>query len=87
MIDNLANEVSKIRGMKKYTLADIKRGNQVLFTRKGIEDFRMYWTVIGFHNDMIEVKIDDMGNSDKLFIAVDDIEVLLNVNDTRYKFN
>jgi len=72
--------------MKKYALEDIKRGNHVIFKRTGVNDFDLHWTVVGFHNKMIEVKIEEMGHSDQIFIDVDDIQSLLEVNDTRYKF-
>ena len=67
-----------------YKLEDVKIGNHILFSRTGIDDFRMYWTVIGLYNGMIQVKIDEMGFKDELFIDVKDIEILQNVNDTRY---
>lgn len=36
---------------------------------------------------MIEVKIDEMGNSDQLFITAEDITKLSQVNDLRYNQN
>ena len=71
--------------MRKYKIEDIKIGNQVLFKRTGIDDFRMYWTVIGFLKGMIQVKIKEMGHDDELYIDVADIESLHDVNDTRYQ--
>ncbi|QCX38177.1 hypothetical protein FF125_06935 [Aureibaculum algae] len=71
--------------MGKYKIDDIKIGNHVSFKRNGIDDFGMYWTVIGFLNGMVQVKIKEMGNDDELYIDVDDIESLQNVNDTRYQ--
>ena len=71
--------------MGKYKIDDIKIGNQVSFKRNGIDDFGMNWTVIGFLNGMVQVKIKEMGYDDELYIDVDDIELLQNVNDTRYK--
>lgn len=71
-------------GKRTYKIEDVKIGNHVIFSRAGINDFRMYWTVIGFYNEMIRVKIQEMGCDDELYIDVNDIEILLNVNDTRY---
>ena len=72
--------------MKKatYTLSDINVGNHVRFIRNGIDDFRMDWTVIGFYEGMIRVKIKEMGYDEEIFIDAADIETLLQVNDTRY---
>lgn len=67
-----------------YKLGDVKIGNHIIFLRPGIEDFRMYWAVIGFHGNMIRVKIAEMGNYDELYIDASDIEILLDVNDMRY---
>jgi hypothetical protein len=58
-----------------------------MFKRHGVHDFSMYWTVIAFQNGMIEVKINEMGNSDQLFIAAEDITKLSQVNDLRYNQN
>jgi len=71
--------------MKKHKIEDIKIGNHVMFKRTGIEDFKMSWTVIGFLNGMVEVKIDEMGYVDELFIDLDDIISLQDVKDTRYQ--
>lgn len=68
----------------KYKLEEIKIGNQIRFKRIGIDDFDMYWTVIGFNNKMIQVKINEMEFKDELYIDLDNIESLLDVNDTRY---
>ena len=68
----------------KFKIEDIKIGNHVRFKRQGVNDFEMEWTVINFYNDMIQIKIDEMGFKDELYIDVDDIESLINVNDTRY---
>lgn len=65
--------------MKKYTLEDVKIGDQLMFSRSGIDDFRMYWTVIDFHEKMIRVKIDEMGCWDELYIDAEDIEILHHV--------
>ncbi|OXA87646.1 hypothetical protein [Flavobacterium hercynium] len=51
-----------------YNFIDINTGDEILFSRTGIEDFQMYWKVIGFHEEMIHVEIDEMGNKDKLYI-------------------
>ena len=67
-----------------YALSDIKIGDHVLFIRNGIDDFRMYWTVIGFHKDLIRVKIKEMGCDDELYIDVADIERVFDAKDTRY---
>ena len=62
--------------MKKseFQLHDFKIGDQVMFFRKGINDYRMYWTVIGFYEEMLYIEIDEMGYKDKLYIDVNDIE-------------
>ena len=43
--------------MKKseFQLHDFKIGDQVMFFRKGINDFRMYWKVIGFEEEMNKI--------------------------------
>lgn len=71
--------------MGKYKIDDIEIGNQALFKRNGIDDFGMNQTVIGFLNGMVQVTIKEMGYVDELYIDVDDIQFLHNVNDTRYK--
>jgi hypothetical protein len=45
-----------------------------MFFRKGINDFRMYWTVIGFYEEMLYIEIDEKDNKDKLYLEVNDIE-------------
>lgn len=69
---------------RKYELEDIKVGNHVMFKRIGIDDFQMYWTVIGFRDNMIHVKIDDMGDKGELYIDITDIEILEDVDDKRF---
>ena len=71
-------------GNRIYKLEDIEIGNLVMFKRIGIKDFRMYWTVVGFRNNMIRVKIDDMGDKDELYISITDIEILDDVDDKRF---
>jgi|GEM_PF-4076567 len=60
-----------------YNLTDINIGDEILFSRAGIDDFRMYWKVIGFHEEMINIEIDEMGYEDKLYIDAKDIEKVL----------
>ena len=62
--------------MKKseFQLHDFKIGDRVMFFRKGINDFRMYWTVIGFYEEMLYIEIDENGYKDKLYIDVNDVE-------------
>lgn len=58
--------------MKKatYALADIKIGNHVRFLRNGTDDFRMDWTVIGFYEGMVRVKIQEMGYNEEIGLFV-----------------
>lgn len=42
------------------------------------------WTVLEFHNNMIEVKIAEMVFNNQLLIDPEDIVILTDVNDTRY---
>ena len=58
----------------EFELQDFKIGDQVLFFRNGINDFRMYWNVIGFDEGMLYIEIDEMGFKDKLYIDVNDVE-------------
>jgi hypothetical protein len=62
--------------MKKsvFQLHDFKIGDQVMFFRNGINDYRMYWTVIGFYEEMLYIEIDENGYKDKLYIDVSDVE-------------
>lgn len=62
--------------MKKseFELQDFKIGDQVMFFRKGINDFRKYWKVIGFDEGLLYIEIDEMGFKDKLYIDVNDVE-------------
>lgn len=55
-----------------------------MFERTGVDDFSINWTVIALQNGMIEVKIDEMGNKDQLFISAENITKLSQVNDMRY---
>lgn len=77
---------SNIKFMSKgnYKLEDVKIGNHVTFSRAGVKDFGMYWTVLGFEKGMIQVKIAEMGFNDKIYINPSDILILLDINDTRY---
>lgn len=68
----------------KFKFEDVKIGNHVIFSIPGVNDFRMYWTVIGFQEDAIKIKIAEMGNNDVRYIKASDIEILLDVNDMRY---
>jgi len=58
----------------EFQLHDFKIGDQVLFCRNGINDFRMYWNVFGFDEGMLYIEIDEMGYKDKLYIDVNDVE-------------
>jgi len=58
----------------EFQLHDFKIGDQVLFCRNGINDFRKYWKVIGFEDEMLYIEIDEMGYKDKLYIEVNDVE-------------
>lgn len=58
----------------KFQLHDFNIGDQILFFRNGINDFRMYWNVIGFDEGMLYIEIDEMGFKDKLYIDVNDVE-------------
>jgi hypothetical protein len=62
--------------MKKseFQLQDFKIGDQVLFLRNGINDFRKYWKVLGFYEGMLHIEIDENGFKDKLYIDVNDVE-------------
>jgi hypothetical protein len=42
----------------EFELHDFKIGDQVLFFRNGINDFRKYWNVIGFDEGMLYIEID-----------------------------
>ncbi len=81
-VDN--SVIIKIMKKGKYNIEDIKIGNHVSFKRTGIDDFDMNWTVVGFLNGMIKVKIHEMGFNDELYIDIEDVNSLHNVNDTRY---
>jgi hypothetical protein len=45
-----------------------------MFFRKGINDYRMYWTIIGFYEEMLYIEIDEKGYKDKLYLEVNDVE-------------
>ena len=70
---------------KHYKLEEIKVGNHLLFKRIGVDDFRMWWTVIGFSNEMIKIKIAEMGYEDEIYIELKDIESLQSINDKRFQ--
>lgn len=84
-IKSIGNFKKKYMKSGLFKLENIELGNQILFQRQGIDDFRMWWTVVGFSGAMIRVKIDEMGYNDELFIDANDIESLQGINDTRYK--
>lgn len=60
-----------------YSLNDIEIGDKVIFYRQGIEDFRLYWEVIDFPNNMIEIEINEMGYKDKILIDLENVEKVL----------
>jgi hypothetical protein len=59
--------------MSKYNSSNINIGDKVYFEREGLDNYNLYWTVIGFLDDMIEVEIDEMGHNDKIYIDFTDI--------------
>ncbi|MEQ3498299.1 hypothetical protein ABMY20_00915 [Tenacibaculum sp. SSH1-16] len=59
--------------MSKYNSSNIKIGDKVYFEREGINNYNLYWTVLGFLDNMIEIEIDEMEYNDKIYIDFSDI--------------
>lgn len=57
-------------------MGDIKVGDEVFFNRKGIDNYNLYWEVIAFEKNMIEVKVNQMGDVDQLFIDFKDVMIV-----------
>jgi hypothetical protein len=70
-----------------YKIEDVKLGNHVMFKRSGVPDFNMHWTVVGYLNGMIEVRIREMSYIDKVHIDLKDITSLLDVYDNQFFTN
>jgi len=66
--------------MGNYNINDVEIGDKVFFERVGIPNFDLYWTVIGFSEGMVHVKINEMGVDDNLHIDVNDIRILTKNN-------
>lgn len=65
--------------MKIYTRKDLEKGYQVYFKRNGVPNHDLYWTVIDFNNDMVLVKILEMGYDDEINIDYNDITKVIEI--------
>jgi hypothetical protein len=62
-----------MREKNKFTIDQINIGESVYFENEHIENFDLYWKVIGKLENHLHLKINEMGANDTRFIDIKDI--------------
>lgn len=61
--------------MSIYKIEDIKVGDKVFFRNNYIENFDLYWTVIGKNGNTLLLKINEMGCNSECSVKIGDITI------------